>query len=445
MLHLATIEHCSNYYILLPHAEYGDLEQFLHCGMGPKGKEIYNFDTIFSGVRKNSNIAPLLLSQCLSLAHALEWLHNGVKIEGSPSTVFCAHMDLKPANILIFQDASKSAVGKWVISDFGISVLKEEREQHDPNFGSVLDYFSQVTLNTRPKRGEGTYQAPDVKQTATAFNQAHRLRPDQKGIGRKSDIWSYGCIFSEVLAFALGRDTLVNEFQSIRKGASTFYVEKTDQRYLGVPNHRAKQYHVHPSILEWLARRCGDQTWVECYVETIKSILIVDAKIRPDATALTKLVSHVKVHAESSPLNFTCSLLLARDQAIPSTMPDPWVIGEQPAYAHGIVINYDVRRIKQRSESFTLPMPEDSKFKASHLALTSSCSSNEIRAAYLGQSWVYVYSLDVEGMSARIEGRVELPQPAGWKDVAVAGHFLAVWGYHTEKMVNFSLFSLITN
>jgi serine/threonine protein kinase len=452
MLHLASIEHCSNYYILLPYAEHGDLEQFLHCGIGLKGKVIYDFDECFSGVREHSNIAPPLLRQCLELSDALEWLHNGVTITKISKDVIFAHMDLKPANILIQHDA-RSVVGKWVISDFGISVWKEEPKQHGP-----YPQLSELTVNTQPKRLGGTYQAPEVNPLKTPLNQSVRPRPVQNGIGRKSDIWSYGCIFSEVLAFALGRDRLVNNFQSVRKG-KYFYLETDVQPHL-MPSNDAAKYKVHPSVLEWLDDHCGGHTWVECYVKTIRSILIVDAKNRPDATALTKLVAHVKEHevkehAESRP--YRCDLLLAKEDAVseiavepptPTSVstatsgPEPWVFATPPPGAHGITIDPDVRRTCRDPQSFKVPIPERSNVKASCVSLT--CSSDEVRAAYLVKSRVYFYKINVEDGSASAEGSVdlpmvELPPPAGWESIAVARHFLAAWGYSDKRMVNFMI------
>jgi serine/threonine protein kinase len=325
MLHLATIEHGPKHYILLPYANYGDLEQFLHCGIGPDRKPKYDFDQRFKEVG-NSDCTHQLLRQCWSLANALVWLHTGITIEKTLRNVFCVHMDLKPANILIKSDPD-SVVGKWMISDFGISVLTEETKRQDSEYVSIGDYYSQLTVNTRPKRREGTYQAPEVKLSENVYEQLSNLTPDQKGIGRRSDIWSYGCIFSEVLAFALGRDKLVIEFQAARKrkGMDYFFVEKADHGHLLVPDNIPKQFEVYSPILTWLDGLCDKATthqrWVDCYVETIKKILIVDTAIRPDATDLLKLVNHVKEHVatprRSTPVD--CPLLQANEEAAVAT------------------------------------------------------------------------------------------------------------------------------
>jgi serine/threonine protein kinase len=470
MLHLTTIEHGPNRYILLPYARYGDLELFLHCGMGPGGKRKYDFNEYFPEVR-NGNVTHHLLRQCWSLASALEWLHNGITIEKTSNTVFCVHMDLKPANILIQPDID-SKVGKWMISDFGISVLKEKAKPQGPEIGTVGDYATQLTMNTEPKRPEGTYQAPEVE---TAWNQSFHLTPSQKGIGRKSDIWSYGCIFSEVLAFALGRDEYVNEFHSRRREREEnnyFYIEKADQGFLRAPDNMPKQYQVHPSVLTWLDGLCRDQSWVGCCVETIKNILIVDTRERPDATKLTKLVNHVKEHAvgaQSPPLDRIDSDMRevspgdgdkdsrtrdSDDVSVTNAVSETSkrssgahssisTTSVKPEYAHGIMIYPDVRRTPNEPIRKELPRPEGSNFKATSVALTYS--DGGVYAACLSKSSIFFYKLDVEEMSAMpIFQPLELPHPSGWQGIAVGGFFLAAWGFSSNKMVNSILYRLVS-
>jgi serine/threonine protein kinase len=324
MLHLGTIEHGKNQFILLPYAPYGDLEVFLHCGQKPNGKKQYDFNQRFKQASKE-DMTLALLSQCQALAHALAWLHNGITIEDGSSEIFCVHMDLKPSNILI--EKSETSIGKWKIADFGISVLKDDKNRHGAEFVSVGDYTSILTVNTRPKRHEGTYQAPEVKISEADIDRPIQLTADQKGIGRKSDIWSYGCILSEVLAFALGKDDLVREFQAQRSanGNDYFYDEVTDKRrsqLLAVSgfNLPPKVFRVRPSVLDWLGNisraAASPWQWVDCYAETIKKILVVNTDERPDSTRLVKLITHIKQHATASKANskILCPIL-NRDDA----------------------------------------------------------------------------------------------------------------------------------
>jgi serine/threonine protein kinase len=325
MLHLGTIEHGKNQFILLPYAPYGDLEVFLHCGQKPNGKRQYDFNQRFKQASKE-DMTLALLSQCQALAHALAWLHNGIAIEDGSSEIFCVHMDLKPSNILI-ETGGNSTIGKWKIADFGISVLKDDKDRHGAEFVSVGDYTSILTINTRPKRQEGTYQAPEVRISEADINRPVQLTADdQKGIGRKSDIWSYGCILSEVLAFALGKDGLVREFQAKRSvnGNDYFYDEVVDKRrsqHLTVSgsNTPAKEFCVRPSVLEWLdniSREVASPLqWVDCCAETIKKILVVNTDQRPDSTRLVKLINHIKQHTTASKANseIPCPMLKNND------------------------------------------------------------------------------------------------------------------------------------
>ena len=407
-----------------------------------------------------------LLRQCWYLTDALKWLHGGITVEKSSSTVLCAHMDLKPANILIQYDP-ESMIGTWMISDFGISVLKEEAPQQGAGIVSIYDYYSQLTMNSQPKRQEGTYQAPEVKLTEDASKQKSNLTPDQKGIGRRSDIWSYGCIFSEVLAFALGGDTLVCEYQTTRKGQDGkdyFYIEKEDRGHLSAPGTGPKQYQVHPKVLQWLDSLCGrplnSQGWVDCYVETIKHILIVDTQKRPDAMKLQVLVEHVKAHVaasqDGSPV--PCGLLRAKDGGLvpphdgeepEDTGPGYSIFSEtsnasssgssstlttvnvKPPNAHGIMVDRVIRRTPSKAISRELPRPGSSPLRATAVAVTHSDSG--IHVAYLAKSSVYIYKLDVNEQSASLGREVLLPQPHGWQGIAIAGNFLAAWGFYSHE------------
>ena len=53
--------------------------------------------------------------------------------------------------------------------------------------------------------------------------------------------------------------------------------------------------------------------------------------------------------------------------------------------------------------------------------------------AYLAKSSVYIYKLDVNEQSASLEREVLLPQPHGWQGIAIAGNFLAAWGFYSHK------------
>lgn len=239
LLHLGTIERGKteienglHQYILLPYADLGDLEEFLNGGVVTE-KLRYDFKTRFSKMSMVDVPVPLL-TQCVGIADALNWLHGNITLSSGDRNMSCVHMNLKPSNILIMKD-KRSVVGKWKISDFGISVWRNRSAPNEPKVISVGYYVRRgETINTRPKRHEGTYQAPEVKMFEPTKDQPSPLTENQKGIGRKSDIWYFSCIAAEVLAFALGGPQLVQTFGHLRCGNNRdndfFYEEFRDRR-----------------------------------------------------------------------------------------------------------------------------------------------------------------------------------------------------------------------
>ncbi|KAL4931543.1 kinase-like domain-containing protein [Aspergillus undulatus] len=138
-------------------------------------------------------------------------------------------MDLKPANILVsFEDAESPNIGKWKISDFGISIIaavEEARPLHAT--GETFRY-------PFPLNGAGAYQPPETAN-GSAF-------------GRKSDVWSLGCILVRVLAFGLDGETKLKELDDRRArgiaGEPEYY--KHDFFHRGDPPVR------NPHIEAWL-------------------------------------------------------------------------------------------------------------------------------------------------------------------------------------------------
>jgi serine/threonine protein kinase len=579
MLHLTTIEHGLRRYIMLPYAQYGDLEVFLHGGYASKKVKKYEFDHVFKLGDRDLIIS--LLAECVVLADALKWLHSQISIERTSDKVFCAHMDLKPANILILPPDSKNLVGKWKISDFGISVFREDTEQHDPEYGSIGDYISQVTMNTRPKRQEGTYQAPEVK-VAEKFKKASQLTPDQRGIGRKSDVWSFGCILSEILAFSQGKAEMVKEFSDARKRQNLkddyFYIEQSASapRYLATGDqsqNSPKIYEVRPTVLTWLEQLCervaNPQKWMYCYVSTLKKILVVDTKERPNAEQLWVLLQHVQHHIRHSldGTQISCQVLNPKDDLEPivpsdeertyvpnsykassppsevdssqsvnnqsdvsanqgdddATLnfhffrqttfdeehidsvklkeprqhmetvtenelepilsndidplavmkapeqepapedlirPDPRPIQPvpnqpdargrrrsshftsfaRPAHAHGIMIERVPCLAVRAPQRISLPQPAGGNMDITAMALTKS--NDGPRLACLSKSSVFIYTLKLGDFKATPEPEIPLSASSGWKDIAIAGNFLVVWGFDGRRLVSWLLGSI---
>ncbi|RAK74489.1 protein kinase family protein, partial [Aspergillus fijiensis CBS 313.89] len=278
--HLTTISHGLQYYILFPYAELGDLDQFLLDGAG-----IYDFRQRFPLIAPNSTpeIYKPLLYQCWALASALDWLHNGIKIK--TKDIKCAHMDLKPDNILIMKDSS-STVGKWVISDFGISVAEHDRHSRAHAL-SIRDLYREVTIDRVAVPQLGTYQPPEgIHMKGDSV--------ETEGAGRRSDVWSFGCVFSEVLAWAIGRRTEVEEFaySRARRGQKDAFWEEITPNTL-FPGK--KEFRLCDAVAKWLndlqTRRFSTDPVVRLWAQKLaKEILIVNKADRPSAAKLEKVV-----------------------------------------------------------------------------------------------------------------------------------------------------------
>ncbi|KAI1075592.1 kinase-like protein [Whalleya microplaca] len=295
-------------FIIFPRAPYDDLWQFLHGGesTGQRGETrvSYNFASRFpEAADQEFEIAPSLLKQCGDLAGALKFLHQGFRANNVE--LFCAHMDLKPNNIIIFEAGGDGgSVGMWKLCDFGISAFKEH--PHTPGNDqpiSIGDYHAQMTMRTRARRDPGPYQAPEVWKFQDTSDLSPQSATDQGRVGRKSDIWSFGAIFAEVFAFALERDKGVKDFADRRlqglpgRPWDDYFYAAVQQDSLKDPyQHHGDTFKVKPQVVEWLGSLCSrsgtPQRWAECWLGCIKGILQVDPDRRPEAAELEHNIRH---------------------------------------------------------------------------------------------------------------------------------------------------------
>ncbi|KAK5637026.1 hypothetical protein RRF57_012738 [Xylaria bambusicola] len=105
------------------------------------------------------------------LARGIAYLHHGIESPDGRKVV-CRHLDLRPANVLVFYNDGNMI---WKISDFGLSRIKSL-----PDVSINTDGLT-VSPTFNPP-GRGIYSAPEsgsVKRMTT-----------------KSDVWSLGCIIS---------------------------------------------------------------------------------------------------------------------------------------------------------------------------------------------------------------------------------------------------------
>ncbi|KAI1102618.1 kinase-like protein [Jackrogersella minutella] len=130
--------------------------------------------------------------QCASgLADGLEFLHSEIR-DTNQNRMICFHMDLKPANILIFHDERDHDKLIWKISDFGMSRVKFLRHNTNVDYRDISNAFQKreetIVSGTENRRAEGTYLAPESNVSLRNMNE-------------KSDVWSLGCVVSVILTY----------------------------------------------------------------------------------------------------------------------------------------------------------------------------------------------------------------------------------------------------
>ncbi|RAH81793.1 kinase-like protein [Aspergillus japonicus CBS 114.51] len=438
--HLTTISHGPQYYILFPYAELGDLDQFLLDGAG-----LYDFRQRFPLIAPHStpdNYKPLLY-QCWALASALDWLHNGIKIK--TRDIKCAHMDLKPDNILIMKDSS-STVGKWVISDFGISVAEHDRHSRAHAL-SIRDLYREVTIDRLAVPQLGTYQPPEgIHMKGDSI--------ETEGAGRRSDVWSFGCVFSEVLAWAIGRRREVEEFaySRARRGQKDAFWEEI------TPNTRSpgkKEFRLCDAVARWLNdlqnQRYSTDPVVRLWAQKLaREILIVSKADRPSAAKLEKIVGGLYNACE---MLTTCDMQESGLPLLQRYEPPELVV--TPACGTGISPDISSPSLsttgtRSGSSTFSQPPTPSTPVDPTYGHTVLPHSSSGILAAAISRSkvqdtvpvaMIYTNRIEIIQISISHSGshacRTKLLRDewrSGSVGVAIEGRYFAAWGDCKKSM-----------
>ena len=153
-----------------------------------------------------------VFGRTIGLAGALAYLHDELFVASTGEQLCCYHLDLKPHNILVFEDRDNSVT--WKVSDFGISQIKRipaSRTSLEPDDRTSFlnKVFKPDVSGADPSSGvanprdAGTYTAPEAR---------HKT----KRVTRASDVWSLGCVITLVLSFLENQRTGIEEFGDAR-------------------------------------------------------------------------------------------------------------------------------------------------------------------------------------------------------------------------------------
>jgi serine/threonine protein kinase len=191
-----------------------------------------------------------LLGQAWDLAGAIHFLHH--ELFDRCTHYSCCHRDLTPASILVVRNA-RYPVGKWMLAEFGITILKTEVRNGRDMIDLYGDEDQDRTFAAVANRYCSEYQPPEAETSATS----HAWED-----GHQGDIWCFGCILIALLAFSLGGGTSFQRLQAIKQGDGRTNVYYAPDYSGNVPTFKVKDalkswaYELKKDsriwILEWL-------------------------------------------------------------------------------------------------------------------------------------------------------------------------------------------------
>lgn len=242
--------------LIFAYAEGGSLKDFL------------------AGRINNGLAGSQLLLALADLASAIDALHNFISEAFSLKLSGCHH-DLAPRNILIDGDT-------LLLADFGLSTFRDT----DDSFATFQDV-------------SGLYIAPECQNVDDGS-----LSPQK--INRASDIWSFGCILSEILTYMVqGPDGVVKFSNQRTVEIVPGIVGKRFYMSAGKPN---------PNVLLWLVRlRESGEPFQVRLVDLIRVMLSMDLNKRPRSARVLVMLRGISI------LSLAGSVELAFDGISPST------------------------------------------------------------------------------------------------------------------------------
>lgn len=273
--HIAALVHGSKFMIIMPLANHYNLEVFFCEGMQllkntEESERRYDFGDKFPSIRTDGDLHKAVVKQVFQLADALQWLHHDLG-DFEKQNRYLAHMDLKPENILIYGNPQNETtpVGQWMVTDFGISAFYKASNKPIQEAPTIRDVTSRLTPYA--VRGRGPYQPPEIGLESKKEEADSGLRDRHSLDYRQCDVWSFGCVLSDVLAFALNRSQGVLDLRKARDqdGNDNFYkfVEKVE----AMANISASNTKLKEGFVNWgdQIRESNAGSWVLGYLDIL--------------------------------------------------------------------------------------------------------------------------------------------------------------------------------
>lgn len=243
----------------------------------------------------------VLIRKAMDLLDALKFLHQTFK---------SLHLDIKPDNILVFDDPEHPGDVNWKLSDFSLSRKKLVRCPNANGSYEISNIASNIS--TVPSaRSAGIYQAPEI--------QVRGKSPASEG----SDVWSMGCLVITLLAFIRPLDGIQQVHKldemldvysnNIPTARRLFYVTDTmlqwqdpprSARKLGITTKKgstgSQEAALHPRLIEWMdylyfsSHTVTEQEGFALAAKIIlESVLVIDRRQRITASEFYKKLQDV--------------------------------------------------------------------------------------------------------------------------------------------------------
>lgn len=134
---------------------------------------------------KRQRAIEALFKHMMGLADALRTIHSASKA--------VVHYDIKPGNILVFLDPSKRIIDRMAFTDWGSSWVSMSGQQTDKI--------------ERPHRSrDAGYMPPNIKDSDKVYGKTLM----------KSDVWSLGCVYLEILVWLTKDSARLAQFRKAR-------------------------------------------------------------------------------------------------------------------------------------------------------------------------------------------------------------------------------------
>ena len=277
---LKLIQHPNIARLLGAYCHRGKYNFFFQRARGGTLGELIQCDTRPKELQTNTS----LILALTGLSSAIQAVHN---LTSDKIRMIGCHRDLRLSNILV--DGSR-----FILADFGLSRFKAADEKS-------VSLFDRV---------QGDYVAPECEES-------DRDTALQGLVGRSSDIWSFGCLISELVTYMLRGPKGVKDFRE-RRRKRIQTINLTHYRfYADLQNHD-------PSVDVWLASLSREAT-VSCtqsgkatqgLIQLVRDMLELSPEKRPRSETIENRLRTISI--------FSLSRQLIRDfdrlQAISSSV-----------------------------------------------------------------------------------------------------------------------------